>query len=189
MRLTTRILFSFRIDGGAHGAPASRGPRRAFSARWGGTERRGVAGPRKRPSRGVGRSPTLVRAGLFGRHTPVVFLGFAADAVDQFSVVWRLGAGRAQFGPELLDSTQPPAVFVICRLMRHFTGVSTLFRNRVVRSSARLEENRPGVSNRTAPGWPGTYAELCLPRESHRRPTHALIAPRGTEFARGEPPS
>ena len=46
-------------DGGAHGAPASRGPRRAFSARWGGTKWRGVSGPRKRPSRGVGRSLTL----------------------------------------------------------------------------------------------------------------------------------
>ena len=34
-------------NGGAHGAPAR--------------ERRGVSGPRKRPSRGVGRSPTLDR--------------------------------------------------------------------------------------------------------------------------------
>ena len=47
MRLLTRILFSLPHNGGAHGAPAR--------------ERRGVSGPRKRPSRGVGRSPTLDR--------------------------------------------------------------------------------------------------------------------------------
>ena len=43
---------------GAHGAPASRGPQRAVSARWGGMERSGARGPRERPSRGVGQSPT-----------------------------------------------------------------------------------------------------------------------------------
>src|SRR5438477_12011839 len=46
MRRFTRILFSLPHNGGAHSAPAR--------------ERRGVKGPRERPSRGVGRSPTLV---------------------------------------------------------------------------------------------------------------------------------
>src|SRR4029450_3352562 len=48
MRRPTRILLSLPHNGGAHSAPAR--------------ERRGVPGPRKRPSRGVGRSPTLVRS-------------------------------------------------------------------------------------------------------------------------------
>ena len=48
MRFLTRILFSLPHNGGAHSAPAR--------------ERRGASGPRKRPSRGVGRSPTLVRS-------------------------------------------------------------------------------------------------------------------------------
>src|SRR5439155_18782197 len=46
MRRFTRILFSLPHNGGAHSAPAR--------------ERRGAKGPRERPSRGVGRSPTLV---------------------------------------------------------------------------------------------------------------------------------
>src|SRR5437667_605713 len=48
MRRFTRILFSLPHNGGAHSAPAR--------------ERRGAKGPRERPSRGVGRSPTLVRS-------------------------------------------------------------------------------------------------------------------------------
>src|SRR5437870_5297185 len=47
MRRLTRILFSLPHNGGAHSAPAR--------------ERRGAKGPRERPSRGVGRSPTLVK--------------------------------------------------------------------------------------------------------------------------------
>src|SRR6266513_1510800 len=46
MRRFTRILFSLPHNAGAHSAPAR--------------ERRGAKGPRERPSRGVGRSPTLV---------------------------------------------------------------------------------------------------------------------------------
>src|SRR5438034_6955401 len=42
----SRILFSLPHNGGVHSAPAR--------------ERRGAKGPRERPSRGVGRSPTLV---------------------------------------------------------------------------------------------------------------------------------
>src|SRR5216117_2861901 len=44
MRRFTRLLFSLPHNGGAHSAPAR--------------ERRGAKGPRERPSRGVGRSPT-----------------------------------------------------------------------------------------------------------------------------------
>src|SRR5437762_14069190 len=49
MRRFTRILFSLPHNGGANSAPAR--------------ERRGAKGPRERPSRGVGRSPTLVGVG------------------------------------------------------------------------------------------------------------------------------
>src|SRR5437667_6353097 len=45
MRRFTRLPFSLPHNGGAHSAPAR--------------ERRGAKGPRERPSRGVGRSPTL----------------------------------------------------------------------------------------------------------------------------------
>src|SRR5438552_3154039 len=48
MRRFTRLLFPLPHNGGAQRAPAR--------------ERRGAKGPRERPSRGVGRSPTLVRA-------------------------------------------------------------------------------------------------------------------------------
>src|ERR671918_291695 len=41
MRLIVRILNSLPHNGGAHSAPARRGPRHAFFAWWGGTERSG----------------------------------------------------------------------------------------------------------------------------------------------------
>jgi hypothetical protein len=52
-------VFSPPHDGGAHGAPAR--------------ERRGAWGPRKRPSRGVGRSPTLEsgQTTVWGVDTPL----------------------------------------------------------------------------------------------------------------------
>ena len=52
MRLLTRILFPLPHDGGAHSAPAR--------------ERRGVSGPRKRPSRGVRAEPHVSKS--FRRH-------------------------------------------------------------------------------------------------------------------------
>src|SRR4029450_834323 len=49
MRRVTKIPFSLPHNGGAYSAPAR--------------ERRGAMGPRKRPSRGVGRSPTYSGGG------------------------------------------------------------------------------------------------------------------------------
>src|SRR5213592_4398945 len=56
MRRFTRILFSLPHNGGAHSAPAR--------------ERRGAKGPRERPSRGVGRSPTLVSKARYRARAP-----------------------------------------------------------------------------------------------------------------------
>jgi hypothetical protein len=54
-------LSSLPTDGGAHSPPASRGPRHAFCAWWGGKERSGAWGPRARPSRPASAKATAAR--------------------------------------------------------------------------------------------------------------------------------
>src|SRR5438034_8426033 len=89
----SRILFSLPHNGGVHSAPAR--------------ERRGAKGPRERPSRGVGRSPTLVCLAAVDEfreirpwvHTTPVDGGDGRDIqLQSLHVVVESSAGRGDCG-------------------------------------------------------------------------------------------